>query len=91
MDNKVIKENFTQLEDGRYVTTTRERENCYTVTTRPRDRPLHKKQDNYVVEKEVKPVLTPDRINKRQNGRRMKNNDEPSSLLVRGIIVFILL
>ena len=81
MDNKVIKENFTQLEDGRYVTTTRERENCYTVTTRPRDRPLHKKQDNYVVEKEVKPVLTPDRINKRQNGRRMKNNDEPSFTL----------
>lgn len=81
MDNKVIKENFTQLEDGRYVTTTRGRENCYTVTTRPRDRPLHKKQDNYVVEKEVKPVLTPDRINKRQNGRRIKNNDEPSFTL----------
>ena len=29
----------------------------------------------------IKPVLTPDRINKRQNGRRMKNNDEPSSTL----------
>ena len=25
----------------------------------------------------VQPVLTPDRENKRQNGRRMKNNDEP--------------
>lgn len=31
--------------------------------------------------KEIKPVLTPDRINKRQNGRRMKNNDEPSFTL----------
>ena len=29
----------------------------------------------------IKPVLTPDRINKRQNGRRMKNNDEPSYTL----------
>lgn len=29
----------------------------------------------------IKPVLTPDRINKRQNGRRMKNNDEPSFTL----------
>lgn len=77
MDNKVIKENFTQFEDGKYVTTTRERESCYAVTTRPRDRPLHKKQDNSVVEKEVKPVLTPDRINKRQNGRRMKDDGEP--------------
>ena len=35
---------------------------------------MHKKQDNYV----VKPVLTPERVNKRQNGRRMKENDEPS-------------
>lgn len=77
MDKKVIDKNFTEVEDGKYVTTTRERENCYAVTTRPRDRPLHKKQDNHVVEKEVKPVLTPDRINKRQNGRRMKDDGEP--------------
>lgn len=77
MDKKVIDKNFTEVEDGKYVTTTRERENCYAVTTRPRNRPLHKKQDNYVVEKEVKPVLTPDRINKRQNGRRMKDDGEP--------------
>ena len=27
--------------------------------------------------KEIKPVLTPDRINKRQNGRRMKEDGEP--------------
>ena len=26
----------------------------------------------------VEPCLTPDRVNKRQNGRRFKNNDEPS-------------
>ena len=31
--------------------------------------------------KEIKPVLTPERINKRQNGRRMKENNEPSFTL----------
>lgn len=77
MDKKVIDKNFTELEDGKYVTSTRDKKNCYAVTTRPRNRPLSKKQDNYVVEKEVKPVLTPDRINKRQNGRRMKDDGEP--------------
>ncbi|WP_255285542.1 DNA (cytosine-5-)-methyltransferase [Bacillus wiedmannii] len=30
---------------------------------------------------EVRPVLTPDRIEKRQNGRRFKENDEPSFTL----------
>ena len=29
----------------------------------------------------IEPCLTPDRVNKRQNGRRFKNNDEPSSTL----------
>ena len=29
----------------------------------------------------VEPCLTPDRVNKRQNGRRFKNNDEPSFTL----------
>lgn len=29
----------------------------------------------------VQPCLTPDRVNKRQNGRRFKNNDEPSFTL----------
>lgn len=29
----------------------------------------------------VKPCLTPDRVNKQQNGRRFKNNDEPSFTL----------
>ena len=29
----------------------------------------------------VEPCLTPDRVNKRQNGRRFKNNDEPSFAL----------
>jgi len=36
----------------------------------------------HVLEKEeVRPVLTPDRITKRQNGRRMKENDEDSFTL----------
>lgn len=50
MDKKVIDENFTEVEVGKYVTTERERESCYAVTTRPRSRPLSKKQDNYVLE-----------------------------------------
>lgn len=33
--------------------------------------------DNVVIEKTVIPVLTPDRTEKRQNGRCFKNNDEP--------------
>jgi DNA (cytosine-5)-methyltransferase 1 len=31
--------------------------------------------------KEIKPVITPERINKRQNGRRMKENNEQSFTL----------
>lgn len=53
MDKKVIDENFTEVGDGKYVTTERERESCYAVTTRPRSRPLSKKQDNYVLEKDM--------------------------------------
>ena len=53
MDKKIIDKNFTELEDGKYVTTTRERESCYAVTTRPRNRPLSKKQDNYVLEEKT--------------------------------------
>ena len=50
MDNNIIKDNFTEVEEGKYVTTDRERESCYAITTHPRSRPLHKKQDNYVLE-----------------------------------------
>ena len=55
MDKKVIDKNFIEVEDGKYVTTTRdrERESCYAVTTRPRNRPLSKKQDNYVLEEKT--------------------------------------
>ena len=55
MDKKVIDENFTEVEKGKYITTEREREreSCYAVTTRPRSRPLSKKQDNYVLEKDM--------------------------------------
>ena len=50
MDKQIIEKNFTEIESGKFVTTSRERESCYAVTTRPRNRPLHKKQDNYVLE-----------------------------------------
>lgn len=50
MDKDIIGNNFTEVEKGKYITTDRERESCYAITTRPRSRPLHKKQDNYVLE-----------------------------------------
>ena len=53
MDKKVIDKNFIEVEDGKYVTTTRERESCYAVTTLPRNCPLSKKQDNYVLEEKT--------------------------------------
>ena len=39
------------------------------------------KQPKQIAVKEVRPVLTPDRIEKRQNGRRFKENDEPAFTL----------
>ena len=57
MDKKIIEDNFTEVEDGKYVTTERERESCYAVTTRPRGRPLSKKQDNYVLEMEEEETI----------------------------------
>lgn len=43
-----------------------------------RSNTLTANQNQGVVDKKVYPCLTPDRINKRQNGRRFKNNGEPS-------------
>lgn len=54
--NKQLKENFTEVGEGKYVTTERERESCYAVTTRPHSMPLTKKQDNYVLEMEKKKI-----------------------------------
>ena len=51
--DKVIKDNFREFSDGKFVTTERERENVYAITTRPRSRPLSKKQDNYVLEEKT--------------------------------------
>lgn len=39
------------------------------------------KQPKQIAVKEIRPVLTPDRIEKRQNGRRFKENDEPAFTL----------
>ena len=52
----IIDKNFSRVDDKKFVTTDRERENCYAVTTRPRGMPLHKKQDNYVLEENI-PML----------------------------------
>ncbi|HDR4573112.1 DNA (cytosine-5-)-methyltransferase [Bacillus cytotoxicus] len=41
---------------------------------------IDKKMHTHILE-EVRPVLAPDRIEKRQNGRRFKENDEPSFTL----------
>jgi DNA (cytosine-5)-methyltransferase 1 len=42
---------------------------------------IHTKSGGYQVPKIAIPVLTPGRINKHQNGRRFKENDEPSFTL----------
>ena len=47
---KIIEKNFVQIDDNRYMTTDKEKKNAYAITTRQRGRPLHKKQDNYVLE-----------------------------------------
>ena len=79
-------DNFKKISDKLFVTTTKEG-NCFAITTRCRNRPFHKKQDNYIITREresfmlnsneARLVLTPDRENKRQNGRRMKEDGEP--------------
>lgn len=56
LDKKLIKQNFTKVRKGQYVTTDKERENCYAITTHPRSMPLHKKQDNYVMEMSDKSI-----------------------------------
>ena len=45
----IIQKNFKKIDKERWVTTTRDGD-CFAVTTRPRSMPLHKKQDNYVLE-----------------------------------------
>ena len=71
--------NFRTLTEDRAITTTTG--DCFSITTRQRNMPLHKKQDNYVLERDedkiCQAVLTPEREKKRQNGRRMKNDGEP--------------
>lgn len=58
---------------GLYLVPTTKENNFFAVPTKCRDMPLHKKRDNYV----IKPVITPNRINKKQNGRRIKEDNEP--------------
>ena len=50
MDKKNIDKHFTQIDEHRAVTTDKEKNNCYAITTRQRATPVHKKQDNYVLE-----------------------------------------
>lgn len=47
-----IDKHFTQVNDNPYITTTRDRESCFAVTTRQPNSSFNKKQDNYVLEKE---------------------------------------
>ena len=53
MDKKVIDKNFTEVEDGKYVTTTKDKE-CYSVPTKYRGNSLSKCIDNYALEKTVR-------------------------------------
>ena len=48
----------------------------------PADVKKNRRRRTHIIETDMcKPVLTPDRENKRQNGRRMKENNEPSFTL----------
>lgn len=51
----------------------------YTKGTSPGD--VGKGRRTHVIEQEVRPVLTPDRLNKRQNGRRFKEDGEEAFTL----------
>lgn len=53
MDKKVIDKNFTEVEDGKYVTTTKDKE-CCSVPTKYRGNPLSKCIGNYALEKTVR-------------------------------------
>ena len=46
--------NFHTLTEDRAITTTTTTGDCFSITTRQRGMPLHKKQDNYVLEKDNK-------------------------------------
>ena len=50
MIKEIIRKNFTRVSSGVYVTTERERDSLYAITTHPRCMKLKKKQDNYVLE-----------------------------------------
>ena len=54
MDKKVIDDNFTKIDENRYVTTDKEKKNCYSVSTKIRHAPLRRKQENFVLEKPLK-------------------------------------
>ena len=49
-NGKILYKNHRQKVDNNRE---RERENCYAITTRQRSRPLHKRQDNYVLEEKM--------------------------------------
>lgn len=48
-----------------------------TLTATNYKHPITIREDKQQIKKVAKPVLTPDRVNKRQNGRRMKEDGEP--------------
>jgi len=67
MDKKIIEKNFAEIDKGKYVTTDKEKENCYAVTTAQRSRPVYRKQDNYVLE-ETRKVKCLGTYNTHQSG-----------------------
>lgn len=51
MENEeFIKKHFTKIDENWSITTTRDKENVYAITTLPRNTNIKKKQDNYVLE-----------------------------------------
>lgn len=50
VDKEIIEKNFSKVDENLFVTTDDEKKSCYAINTAQRGRPLHKKQDNYVLE-----------------------------------------
>ena len=67
VSDEVIEKNFTKITDNQWATTSKEG-SSFAITTRNRESPLHKKQDNYVLEENVREIKKVGTTNGHQSG-----------------------
>ena len=70
---EIIEKNFTKIDDSRRIATTKEGD-CFAVTTSPRMRPLNKKLDSYVAEKDNREIKQIGTTNGHQSGNVYDEN-----------------